>query len=439
MGYRAAEEAIPIAPKPLSDIAPGMLVADDPALAASTVVPKGGVPYQPNIYTDQALEDFRKLAQPVSEHDAAVKRQIADDRSSPGNIVQSHMTTVGNAILAAPSIAGDVLSYPFRKAVDVPRGRDTSIFGVTPRVGVEDIAAGMRSLKGGTVEQARHNIDVNEAARREVYPTASTIGDVTGTVQTLASLRAPFTSKLRDFEYGTTKQMNKGKTLYESAPFKDTAEFRNTLMQSPGFNSFMRGAGRTAEAGLEGTALGLLQEGDPATAAAFSAGTQGLTSAGSEVLMRKFVKLPSRVATFSVNAAILSGVFYAMGQALPGIEFKDYEAQKAAIHKMLLGYTMGAGLSLVGARARSGPGSVAMPHLTDALASAPRNAMQKVMVDYLNSDAGSKAKLGEKIRFLSENLGRFTDQQLKDASAAFNSGNVDRFYKQLDRIQETFQ
>jgi hypothetical protein len=61
------------------------------------------------------------------------------------------------------------------------------------------------------------------------------------------------------------------------------------------------------------------------------------------------------------------------------------------------------------------------------------------MVDYLNSDAGSKAKLGEKIKFMGDNLGRFTDQQLKDLSAAFNSGNVDRFYKQLDRIQEMYQ
>jgi 2,4-dienoyl-CoA reductase-like NADH-dependent reductase (Old Yellow Enzyme family) len=98
MGYKALDD--PIAANPLSDIAPGMLVADDPAMAASTVVPKGGVPYQPNIYTDQALEDFRKLSQPVGEHDAAVKRQIADDRSSIGNIAQSHMTTLANAELS---------------------------------------------------------------------------------------------------------------------------------------------------------------------------------------------------------------------------------------------------------------------------------------------------------------------------------------------------
>jgi len=431
MGYRSLDDPV----RPLSDIAPGMLVADDPAMAASTIAPKGGTPYQPNIYTDQALEDFRKLSQPVSEHDAAVKQQVADNRSALGNIAQSHMTGIADAALAAPSVAADVMTYPWRAGLNV----HAPVFGAMPRVSVEDIAARMRTLKGGTVEQARHNIDVNEAARREVYPTASTIGDITGAVQTLASLRGPFTSKLRDFEYKTTKQMNKGKTLYESAPFADKAEFKNVLLQSPGFNAFVRGAGRTGEAFAEGGVLSALQQGDPATAAAFSAGTQGLTSAGSEVLMRKFAKLPSRVATFSVNAAILAGVFYAAGVAMPGVEIKDYEAQKAAIHKMLLGYTMGAGLSIVGSRARSGAGSVAMPHLTDALASAPRNAMQKIMVDYLGSDAGSKAKLGEKIKFMGDNLGRFTDQQLQDLSAAFNSGNVDRFYKQLDRIQEMYQ
>ena len=129
------------------------------------------------------------------------------------------------------------------------------------------------------------------------------------------------------------------------------------LLQSPGFNALLRGAGRTAEAGLEGTAIALLDDKDPASAAAFSAGAQGVVSFGTEALMRKFAKLPSRVATLAVNGGILTGVIYGLGVLGPG-ELKDYEAQKAAVHKMILGYTLGAGLSIVGSRARSGANSV---------------------------------------------------------------------------------
>jgi hypothetical protein len=434
-----------------------MLVADDPAMAASTIAPKGGTPYQPNMHTDRALEELRQLMQPIDEQNRALANQKAANRSTLGNVVQSHMNVVGNAITHTPSIVGDVLTYPFRRIrdfvgspgtppsspvsdymhdVSAPiKGQDTPLFGAVPRVDVEDIAAGLRSLPGDvSYDQARRNIDVNEAARREVYPTSSTVGDLTGTVQTLASLRAPFTEKLRDFEYNATKQINKGKTLYESAPFK-AGEASKVLRQSPGFNALLRGAGRTGEAGLEGTALALLQDQDPGPAAAFSAGVQATNSAGTEALMRKFAKLPSRVATFSVNAAIMYGALYAAGVVLPG-QVSDRDAKTAAAHKLILGYTLGAGLSAVTARARTGAISSTMPHLTDALASGPRNAMQKVMVDYLGSDQATRQSLAGKIKFMGDNIGRFTDTQLTNLSAAFNSGNLDRFYSELDKIQK---
>jgi hypothetical protein len=408
--------------------------------AASTVAPKGGTPYQPNVLVDQALEDFRKLMQPISRREQAVKEQRAEDRSALGNVVQSHVTGVGNAIMHTPSVIADVLTYPDRRRQSIDRGErpgEEPVFGATPRYGVEDVGAVLGSLKqatggqGPTREQARENIAINEAARREAYPNASTIGDLTGAVETLAALRSPFIDRLRAFEYGTTKQINKGQTLYEMAPYADRAARSKVLMQSPGFNALLRGAGRTAEAGLEGTALALLEDKDPATAAAFSAGTQGLVSAGTEGLMRKFTKLPSRVATLAVNGAILTGAIYGLGVLAPG-EIKDYEAQKAATHKIILGYTLGAGLSLFGARARSGANSVDFPRLTDALASAPRNMMQKIMIDYLNSDETKRMELKGKLTSMYNNLDKFSEGQLRDLSAAFNS-STERFYNELDK------
>jgi hypothetical protein len=458
---RTPEAAAPPAQRsPLSDIAPpGMLIADDPAMAASTIAPKGGTPYQPNLHVDQAYEDFRRLMQPIEEQRSAVKRQVAANRSTLGNITQSHMDVLGNAITAIPSLAGDFLTYPFRRVRDFARNpslppsspisdymhdqtappiksQDTPVFGAVPRVSVQDIAAGLRAASGdATFDQARHNIDVNEAARREVYPTSSAVGDITGTVETLGSLRAPFTEKLREFEYNRSKQVEKGKTMFESRPFKDKADARRVLLQSPGFQAILRGAGRTGEAGLEGATISLLQDQDPSSAAAFSAGVQATNSAGTEALMRKFTKLPSRVATFSVNAAILTGVMYAAGVVLPG-STNSTEAQKAAIHKMILGYTLGAGLSGVTTRARTGATSAYIPHLADALGSAPRNAMQKVLTDYVNSDQGTKQTLAAKIKFMGDNIGRFTDGQLNNLAASFNSGNLDRFYSELDKLQK---
>jgi uncharacterized protein YjbJ (UPF0337 family) len=402
--------------------------AADP-LAASTIAPKGGTPFQPSVAVDQATEIYRRLMQEQQD------LPLTTDRSTLGNIAQSAMTRFSNNMLAAPSVAADALSYPLRRAGLLPggAGADTSVFGVTPRLTVEGMGAGLRSLRGDvTPQQAGEQIQAAEAARQAQYPIATGVGDVVGDVATLAEGRAPLTTGLRKFEYGAAKNVAKGKTLYEAAPFASKADLLQTVSQSPGFNAFKRGLGRTGEAGVEGAALGLLHNQDPVEAAGFTAGAQGATSMVSDILTRKFVKLPSRVATFAVNAGVLSAALYGLGVALPG-EVKDYEAQKGAVQKMLWGYGLGGIIATVSTRGRSGAVSASMPHVIDALASAPRNAMQSVMIDYLNRDPAKRQDLQTKITTMYQNLDKLSQQQIRDLSAAFNSGNKDRFLTELDK------
>lgn len=419
-----------------------------PELAASTVAPKGGEPFQPHALVDEALEAYRRLNQAEDVRQRAVDEQIAEKRTIPGNITQGIMTGIGDAIVKTPQIISRIASYPRRAIMGGITGglegaRNVPVIGET--VGVEELGSRLAALpEDRTYEQASANRELREAARHEVYPWGAGIGDVGGAVAPLMLGRVPFTSKLRDIEYLSTRNINKGKTIYESLPFRSPARFRQVVKQSPGFNALKRGLGRTAEAGLEGAAISLLNNGDPLEAAGFTAGTQAGTSFVGDILTRKYAKLPSRVATFAANAGIMTGVLYAAGVALPG-EVKDYEASHAAINKMLWGYGLGGLLAGVSARARTGAtssASVTSQYMADALGSVPRNAMQAVMVDWLQKPEAQRMDLQKKILTMYENIDKLAEGPkgtLNNLVAAFNSGKPERFYNELDRALATLE
>jgi hypothetical protein len=425
--YGAGVGEIPAAPTSVPVVPRGPKKIATLEMAASTIAPKGGEPFQPTTAQDQAIELYRLLNQQGPEPPGIPPTAL-------GNYTLSTAQGIANNILAAPSVAGDILSYPGRQLKSSIEGKGLANLSVFPKPTVEGIAAKLRAATGETTEaEARANIQEAEARRQEKFPWSTYLGDVSGDIATLAMGRGPFVEGLRAKEVDLGRKIAHGKTMYESWPFLNKLERAKVLNQSPGYNLFKRGLGRAGEAGVEGATLGLLHGGDPVESAFFSAGAQGMMSAATDVFTRKFFKMPSRVATFAVNGGILTGVLYAADVALPG-QAKDYEAQKTAAQKMLWGYGLGGLTALMSTRARSGFVSATAPHIADALGSIPRNAMQSILTRYLGSAPAERKTMKAKIEAMYSGLDKYTLPQLRELSDAFASGNADRFFTTLKRI-----
>lgn len=394
-------------------------------IARTTIMPKGGK--SEDVLANEAREIYRELTQP---------RPLASDRSYAGNILQSHVTEVGDAILAAPSVVGDFLTFPARKLMD----KDAPWFGALPRTSAAKIMSHVPTSADDnrTPEERLQDIEMAEAERRARYPVSSTIGDLTGVAQELALGRAPFSKGLRRREVAVEKKIERGTPMSQKVMY-NRADWKKALDNSVGWNSFQKVMGRTVESGVEGATIALLDGGDPLETAAYTAGAQGVFGGALQAAQHKFLPFPKagRVANLAINSAILSGLFYTIDTALPG-EARDYEASKAAAQKVLWGYALGAAAGAVSARSRSGMVSAAAPgksgpHVMDALSSAPRNMMQSVIADYVNSDEGARAGLRDKLTKFYNNIENLSESDLRAVTAAFNA-DKERFYRELDRV-----
>lgn len=397
-------------------------------LARTTVAAKGNVSNQ-NLLAEEAREIYREMTQP---------RPLANDRSTMGNIAQSHMTEVGNNILAAPSVIGNFLTYPARRMM---QGRDAKWFsGTVPYVSTADIMSHVPVSPNDSrsPDQRSQAIEAAEAERRARYPVSSTIGDLTGVAQTVALGRSPFSKGLRRREVAVEHKIERGTPMSQKAMY-NRADWKKALDSSAGWNSFQKVMGRTVEAGVEGAGIALLHEGDPMETAAYTAGAQGVLGGTLQAMQHKWlpIKGAGRLANLAINSAILGQLFYVADIALPG-PAKDYEATKAAAQKAIWGYGLGAATGLVAARARSGMISAAAPGksgplVMDALASAPRNMMQGYLEDYISSDEGKRASLRDKLTVFHNNIDSISEEDLRAVTAAFGA-DKDRFYRELDRV-----
>lgn len=400
-------------------------------LAASTIAPKGGKPYQPNVLVDQAQEIYRRLKQqsePVP----------ASGLSTGENLAVSAANTYSNNMLATPSLLADVASYPVRRVLNYAKGKPTDVFGATPRVDVGDVAAGAKALTSDlTYGQARENIRKAEEARTAAAPISSALGEVGGDVATLALGRLPLAGGIRKVALAAEKRIAAAKTLPAAKVFETPADVVKAVESSPGWLKFRRGLGRTAEAGVEGATLGLLHDQDPVKAAGYTAGAQGTLSALTSVLTHKLINIPGGpAANFAVNLMLMSSLIYGVKVALPG-QVKDYEAQKDAAQKVLIGTTLGAVTAAASTRDRTGRLSALAPKIMETVSSAPRNAMQSLLVQYAGSDTSARQVLENKFKLLQDNVERVTEPQMRDLNASLSRGK-DAFLTQLDKITKGF-
>jgi hypothetical protein len=399
------------------------------------------------VLVNEANEIFRSIMQeragttfpPGGKQDVGRFAQVPglEDRSTTGVALQTGATDYANAMLAAPSVAADFLSYPVRRMFG---GQDTKYFGATPRLTVEGIASRL-PIAGDqrSSEEREAQIGAAQAATEEKYPVATTIGHLGAAAPILTSLRAPFmaSQRPRAFEYLAKKKVSQAENVapLTVAAFRGPTHAKNATKRSQTFVKFMRGTNRVAEAGAEGAALALLQNKDPMEAAAFTAGAQGTLSGITEGVTRKWINFggaPGKLTGLALQVAGLSYALYALGVAAPG-GVKDYEAQHTAAQKVLLGTMIGMATGGFSSRARSGYVSSRAPYLADAFGSAPRNVMQQVIVDQLSKPAADREGLTAKLKLLMENADKISPEGLRNLSAAM-SANKDRFLSELDKI-----
>lgn len=143
---------------------------------------------------------------------------------------------------------------------------------------VQDVRAGVDVLGGGGGEgsiperftQARQGVVAEETRMAEERPIASTVGGLVGEGALLATGRLPIAR-------GAARRAPEAAKASEALA-TGTQRLIARQLERPAVKRLARGAGRSLEAGLEGTVLSMLQDQDPVETASYAAGGQAVGS-----------------------------------------------------------------------------------------------------------------------------------------------------------------
>lgn len=214
------------------------------------------------------------------------------------------------------------------------------------------------------------------------HPAASTIGNVAGDVATLATGRAPFARGIGRAE----SRLMRPRAL----PDLDVGVRRiaNRALASAPVRKVLRGAGRSAETGVEATALAMLQGGDPLEAAGVAAGGQAATSGALQLTKEMF----SGAGRLPLGAKLAAGAVgsWAIIQTLkaltPGGQDRVLESAESAFDKLAAGLVVGAVSAAAGGRLRGGRFGEDLPRLADALSTIPRAAVLSTLQQWREAE-----------------------------------------------------
>ena len=270
-----------------------------------------------------------------------------------------------------------VLASDFRFGrVPLPTGRQVAAAIETP---VQAVMAGQSLADAfGQRMQARTQM-------AEQRPGATAVGQFAGDAATLAMGRAPFVRPsgggVFDQQIGSmlTRYVTAARGPQASALRRTSAN----IVNSDTFRNIARGAGRAGEAGLEGAAMSLLQNGDPLETAAFAAGGQAVSSLGGELFEDAVNFLPGKtfkgkLLSAAASAAATGGILQLLKSAMPGGEDNVIESLESGFNKAMLAIALGGALDLVGRRPSGGGILREFPAIADAMQTLPRTGIIKL-------------------------------------------------------------
>lgn len=191
--------------------------------------------------------------------------------------------------------------------------------------------------------------------------------------------------------------------------------------------TLQRGLGRTAEAGFDGAVMAALGDGDPASAAAWSAGIQ---AGGSAALAAKNAFFRNPLKSF---AALYLG--HEMWKSIAPGPQDFFDSKDQAVNEMVAAYGLGAVAALAGATRGAGQGKVRA--LTDALSSASRATIASVVTQLQEAAANNQPQYARVLELMSQDQERFgTDARVLLERAA-RSDKPRALLDQIDALMKS--
>ncbi|BAQ16904.1 hypothetical protein [Methyloceanibacter caenitepidi] len=349
-----------------------------------------------------------------------------------------------NNILAVPAVAGDaVRDNPFRFMPGVGAAGDgvrafygaatgrrpgPVIPGSTPRVTMQDMRAGLDVAGqvpdmvvtadpnvGDRFMQAKANQEAADAQLAEQHPIATTAGGIAGDIGTIVTGRLPLARGITAAEKVVTAAPAASKLMAPGA----ARTFKRVLESKP-VKRLARGLGRSAETGLEGATLSILQGGDPLETAAFAAGGQ---AAGSLALT--LGKVPLTAKGLVATAAGITALIQMTKSVVPGGHNYILESTEEAFNHIKHTVIVGALAGIAGAgRLRGAKLSEELPKLTDAIASIPRGASVSLIKDLTAERERGESVIEPVVGALATNPELFTPNEQRQLERAMKSEKI---------------
>lgn len=240
------------------------------------------------------------------------------------------------------------------------------------------------ALTGTTEEKAA----ADRAARESAHPGSFAAGEFGGDVATLAAGRLPRTGPGGLLDQSVQRALSTFSRRMGPAS-KGLKAAAKDIAQNPTFQDIARGVGRSAETGLEGMALSILQDGDPLETGALAAGAQLVSSAsltgakaGFELPFKLLAGKPTGLSKaalgIGVNAFLATQLINLAQNIVPGGEDSPIEAQETAYEKILIGALAGMVIGLPGKRPKADGLLDRFPSVADAILTAPRTGVIKL-------------------------------------------------------------
>ena len=286
------------------------------------------------------------------------------------NALAGRSTDIGDRFRAAQ--AEQRQHFPASSLINNPIPRPTTV----------DLQAGAQSLPaiasgnlGASFDENRNAVISGLLSQSSENPIAAFGGELAGDALTIATGRAPIA------------RAGRGVPPLSFPKNIDSASLRlgQKILDMKSVRSLQRGTGRAFEAGLEGAALAIMNEGDPVATAAYAAGLQAAGSATLSATKGVF-RRPGRILLAAIIARQVGKSLFPGGSdfILPTIE-ESFDGLALA---MTVGVTAGAlGLG----RGQNTKLAKLFPEAMDGLAAVPRGAVLSLVEELTATDDGGNA------------------------------------------------
>lgn len=298
-----------------------------------------------------------------------------------------------------------------------------------------DAVTGNASDISEQFDKNKLNLQRREEALRQQQPFATGAGDVTGDVATLVTGRRPVANlKSRAATRARMKQEAKQRSSLFGLPEevrKNTNDvLTGTILPSlgGGAKKISRGAGKAAEAGIEGAVLSVLNDGDPITSAAWSAGAQGIASPGL-FLLEESVKTPWR-------ALGTGALAFSLWQAYGPDAVNVLESSENAVRKYGAGLALGVLSGALGAGRVRGEWLEKFPQFADAMTSVPRGVAISKLNELTGAVEDGDVSAVQVMEKFASNPSFFSASEQRKLGEAMMSKKTGAFRDQVSRLMK---